>query len=116
MDKREPRIDGAITYVPVFNAGRLKLEAKLNTEDYQRLIDNGLTGRWYLNANQRVTVKHGRAYQQVSRLILGIDRTQWVQHKDKDPLNLLRNNLEAKRAGWPLSKRWEGVKKTLQVA
>ena len=105
MDSEDTRVDGGITYVRVHNAGALKLEAKINTEDYQRLICNGVNGRWYLNADQRVAAKDKGKYTQVARLILGLDKTMWATIKDKDPLNLLRDNLVAKPAGWPAKEK-----------
>lgn len=90
-----------ITQVPLSN--RLGQFAKINTEDYKRLMALGVSQYWMLNSNgsgnEYVRVKYRGNLSTVARLILGNPSRQMVTYLDGDRTNLCRDNLLLGKSG-----------------
>jgi hypothetical protein len=79
--------------------------ARLFEEDFQRLIDAGLSPFWSYNSNGggvsyvRASLSGGRCGEQVSlaRLVAGAKKGQRVRYRDRDPRNLRSDNLYIER-------------------
>jgi hypothetical protein len=77
-----------IVLVPLVNSDG---KAILYQEDFNKLIALGLDPRWRINQGQ-VYVR-GKKKISIARLILDTQEHERVSYRDKDPLNLRRNNL-----------------------
>lgn len=109
---RVPRIEGNIAYVPLGKDGKHG-EARIFLEDYQWLIEKGISPNWFAQAPKNfVAVYVGHIAKAVSRILLDLPRNQIVKHKDGDLTNLLRDNLEVVKAGRPDI----GVLRTIKAA
>jgi hypothetical protein len=98
---RVPRIEGAIAYVPLGKDGKHG-EAKISLEDYQWLMEKGISPNWFAQAPKGfVGVYVGYVAKSIARILLDLPRNLVIKHKDGDLTNLLRDNLEAVKAGRP---------------
>lgn len=99
--KRVPRIVGNIAYVPLGKDGKHG-EAKIFLEDYQRLMEKGISPNWFAHSPKgyvSVFIKH--IPRSIARLLLDVPRAMVVKYKDGDITNLLRDNLVVVKAGRP---------------
>lgn len=88
--------------VPLANSA---LRATLYIEDYNRLIREGLSPYWSLDFNKkngqgyvRAAAKDGRKVA-VARLIADAGPREQVRYRNRDRLNLRRENLRRQRGG-----------------
>lgn len=79
----------AILLVPLANS---TARARILPEDYQALIAHGVSPHWCLNGAVKVGAWPLNV-QRVARLIMAPQGNVQVRHRDRDPLNLRRENL-----------------------
>lgn len=90
-----------LAFVPLGSWGGAKQkEAILFLEDYERLINNGLSGNWSCHSGSYVAVtiydKETRATRKVliNRVLMGAKVGERVRYKNGNPLDLRRSNLQ----------------------
>lgn len=80
-----------VLHIPLANS---QLVACVRPEDYDRLLDQGWSGNWSFNCGHVKVSDWRRGPKRVARLIFGPEGDQRIRHRDRDPLNLRRGNLE----------------------
>ncbi|GLS43734.1 hypothetical protein [Methylobacterium brachythecii] len=81
-----------IVCVPLANSDAV---ARIFPKDYERLLAEGRSGNWTLNCGHVKAPDWRTGPKRVARLVAGPKGDVRVRHRDRDPLNLRSDNLEA---------------------